>query len=78
MSDDADTETEEPIMDQSEPTDEQQTEQEWHLWLAALVVGAGGLLIAFPPEFWPDIGFALVAVAIFGYLLKTVIERSER
>lgn len=77
MSDDVDTEADEPVMDRTEPTDEEQTEREWHFWLFTLLVVAGGLLIAFPPDFWPQIGVALVAVAVFGWLLKTAIEWTE-
>lgn len=77
MSDDVDTEADEPVMDRTEPTDEEQTEREWHFWLFALLVVAGGLLIAFPPNFWPEIGFVFVAGAVVGWLFKTVIEWTE-
>lgn len=77
MSDDGDTEADEPVMDRSEPTDEQQTEREWHLWLFAILVVAGGLLIAFPPDVWPQVGIAVVAAAAAVWLLKTAIEWTE-
>ena len=77
MSDDVDTEADEPVMDRTEPTDEEQTEAEWHFWAIAMLVVAGGLLIAFPPDFWPEIGFGLVAIAAFAWVLKTVIEWTE-
>lgn len=77
MSDDVDTEADEPVMDEAHPTDEEQTEQEWHFWLFALLVVAGGLLIAFPPGFWPEVGFAVVAGAAVGWLLKTAVEWTE-
>jgi hypothetical protein len=42
---------------------EEQTEREWHFWLFALLLVGGGLLVVFPPGFWPDLGFAIVAGA---------------
>jgi hypothetical protein len=77
MSDDADTEADEPVMDATEPTDEEQTEREWHFWLFALLLVGGGLLVVFPPGFWPDLGFAIVAGAAIGWVFKTVVEWSE-
>ncbi len=62
---------------ESHPTDEEQTESEWHFWLIALLVIAGALLVVFPPGFWPEIGFALIGFAVVGWIAKTVIERTE-
>lgn len=58
------------------PTEEEQVEREWHFWLLAIVALGGVVLIFFPPDVWPDAGFALVGVAVIGWVLKTVIERS--
>lgn len=64
--------------DESHPTDEEQVETEWHFWLIALLVVAGGLLVAFPPAFWPDVGYALVGLAVVAWITKTLIERGNR
>ncbi|QKY19189.1 hypothetical protein B4589_001905 [Halolamina sp. CBA1230] len=61
--------------DEDHPTDEEQVETEWHFWLLAILLGAGILLIIFPPGILPEIGFALVAAAVAGWILKTVIEK---
>ena len=61
--------------DEEHPTEEEQVEREWHFWLFAIVALGGVVLIFFPPAVWPDAGFALVGVAVVGWVLKTVTER---
>lgn len=77
MSDDGDMEADEPVTDRTRPTDEEQTEREWHVWLYALLLVAGLVLVVFPPGFWPEMGFVLVALGAVGWLLKTGIEWTE-
>ena len=60
---------------ESPDTEEEKIELEWHFWLAALLVVAGGVLVVFPPSVWPSMGFALIAVAVIGWILKEAIER---
>lgn len=57
-------------------TEEEKLEFEWHLWLLAFVLFAGVSLILFPPGFWPNVGFGLVAIAVVGWLIKEGIERT--
>lgn len=78
MSVDADSRNDEEHDDESHPTDEEQVETEWHLWLFAILVLGGVALIIFPPTIWPDLGFALIGVAVVGWILKTVIEKTIR
>lgn len=76
MSNGPDTEADEPQMDATHPTDEEQTEREWYLWLVALLVVGGAVLVVFP-SFWPELGFVVVAAAVVMWLLKTGIEWAE-
>lgn len=69
--DDADGST-----DEEHPTEEEQVEREWHFWLLSILALGGVVLIFFPPAVWPDAGFALVAVAVLGWILKTVTEKA--
>lgn len=62
--------------DESHPTEEEQVESEWHFWLLGALLVGGAFLVIFGPENWPLIGFGLVAVAVLGWLVKTVVERS--
>lgn len=62
--------------DEEHPTEEEQVEREWHFWLFAILALGGVVLIFFPPDLWPDAGFALVAVAVVGWILKTITEKS--
>ena len=59
---------------ESPDTEEEKIELEWHFWLAALLVVAGGVLVLFPPSVWPNMGFALLAVAVIGWVLKEALE----
>lgn len=57
-------------------TDEEQVESEWHFWLLA-TLGLGGIaLLLFPLETWPWLGTLLVSIAVFGWIFKTIIEKS--
>jgi len=56
------------------PTDEEQVETEWHIWLLAIFAAGGVILLIFPPDILPQAGFALLGLAIAGWLIKTVIE----
>jgi len=60
---------------ESPDTEDEKIELEWHFWLAALLVVAGGVLVLFPPSVWPSMGFALVAAGVIGWILKEAIER---
>jgi len=57
-----------------EPTDEEQVETEWHFWLLAVLVAGGVVLVIFPLEILPGIGFVLIALAVVGWVFKTIIE----
>ena len=59
---------------ESPDTEEEKIELEWHFWLLALLVVAGGVLVLFPPSIWPNMGFALLAVAVIGWVLKEALE----
>lgn len=76
MSVDADSPNGEESDDESHPTEEEQVETEWHFWLFAILVGSGVALILFPPAFWPELGFALLAVAVVGWGLKILLEKA--
>lgn len=62
--------------DEEHPTEEEQVEREWHFWLFAVLALGGVVLIFFPPYVWPSVGFALVAVAVIGWVLKTITEKA--
>lgn len=62
--------------DEDHPTDEEQVETEWHLWVIATLVVAGLALLAFPPEGWSWIGILLLVLAAVGWVTKTAIERT--
>jgi Flp pilus assembly protein TadB len=62
--------------DEEHPTEEEQVEREWHFWLLAILALGGVVLIFFPPDVWPNVGFALVAVAVIGWVLKTATEKA--
>lgn len=76
MGADADSRDDETRDDESHPTEEEQVEREWHFWLFAILALSGVVLIFFPPNVWPSVGFALVAVAVIGWVLKTVTEKA--
>lgn len=76
MGADADSRSDEEYGDESPPTEEEQVETEWHFWLLAILLLGGVTLILFPPDIWPDLGFALVAVAVIGWVLKEITERA--
>ena len=63
--------------DEAHPTDEEQTETEWHIWVVALLIVGGGALVIFPPQNWPWVGFVLVGIGALAWVLKTLIERAE-
>lgn len=71
----ADTDSQNDDGDENHPTDEEQVESEWHFWLLAILVASGVILIIFPPDILPIIGFLLIAAAVAGWLLKTILER---
>lgn len=62
--------------DASHPTDEEQVETEWHFWLLGALLVGGGILVVLGPETWPPVGFGLVGLAVLGWVVKTVVERS--
>lgn len=65
-----------PPDDESHPTDEEQVETEWHFWLLGALLVGGGILVVLGPETWPPVGFGLVGLAVLGWVVKTVVERS--
>ena len=65
-----------PTDDESHPTDEEQVETEWHFWLLGALLVGGGILVVLGPETWPPVGFGLVGLAVIGWIVKTVVERS--
>lgn len=75
---DADSRNDEEPEDERHPTDEEQVETEWHLWLFAILVLGGAVLVFFPPTIWPDLGFVFIAIGVVGWILKTVIEKTIR
>lgn len=63
-------------MDRTHPTDEEQTEREWYLWLGAILVVGVGLLVVFP-SLWPELAVVIVVAVAFIWLYKTLIESGE-
>lgn len=62
--------------DETHPTDEEQVETEWHFWLLAILLVGGVVVVVIQPGNWLWLGVAFIAIAILGWLLKTVVERS--
>lgn len=64
--------------DESHPTDEEQVETEWHLWVLAFLVIAGIALFLFPPFDWLGFAVLLLGLAAIGWVVKTMTEWSFR
>lgn len=73
--------------EESEPTDEEaaeddaeDVESEWHAWALGALVVAGIALFLAPrfllPELLGGLGLFLVAIGVFGWVLKWAIDRS--
>lgn len=60
---------------ESPDTEAEKMRLEWHFWVLALLIVAGGVLVLFPPSIRPNMGFALLAVAVIGWILKEALER---
>lgn len=76
MSGDPRTPAGERTDDEDHPTDEEQVETEWHLWVIAILVAAGLTLLAFRPADWFWMGILLLLLATVGWVTKTAIERT--
>lgn len=69
-----------PSAEEEAEDDARDVESEWHGWLLGLVVVAGIVLFLAPgflvPELLGTLGAFLVAIGVFGFVLKWAIERS--
>lgn len=62
--------------DEPGPSQEQQVETEWHLWLLGALLVGGFVVIVVQPGNWVWLGVLFIALAVVGWLVKTYLERS--
>lgn len=59
-----------------EPSQEEQVETEWHLWLIGALLVGGFVVLVVQPGNWIWLGVLFIALAVVGWLVKTYLERS--
>lgn len=60
-------------VDETYPPDEEHVGTEWQYWLVAILATAGVGLLLYPSTILSRIGYLLVAVAVVGWITKTLI-----